>query len=676
MKIHSVYAEGFMLFKRFKKVYGDKEVIGIMAEYAGNKKKSNKGGKSTVVEMILWCLSGISRAEKETELIHKGMDHVLVRVVLSDNGRKFTVTRGRDTNNKGILELKGIEKKREAQEEINKLIGMKPEEMLLTLFFKQSDINQFMELKPAEKKKFLMAWLKNNHWSVLERMALDDLALKTKKLATLKAQRDALKEQSEDPSELKAEIKSLKSKLGEKKIREEGLRKKFDKINKQSAQQAKYAEEVQEIETELDELNEEMDDTKSAKELLSAAQVRVKNLKEVMPKIDGINEAKVRAEKAKLDQQIDHINGLIYSAEKDFTGQCPILKEPCDRIQYSNSALKNMKDSTCALSKKVKALDSSISKLEAHRNVTAQLTKQRGLVAQYKVAVEAEDAAKAKCKRLEARLSELKDKALDWSQNEKDLDGLEERLESVRQDIEELTEELGQLNQRLKAVEELKGKLFDLDGKIHTLEKYSIPRLRYVAFMFGKNGIPSQEIENAFDEIEDEINFVLRKLGTALEVEFRPDREVGTWEDFCLECGWQYPKGTRTKDCGECGAARVHKRKDELQLRVLENGEDEGFHMESGGGKTLISIAVRIAMTRLLQRQTGSNFNVVFLDEPDSAFDPVNRANFVKLITTTLIKHFGFEQVFWITHAEEFQEQVPDVLRVKRFERHSEATWA
>lgn len=672
MKIHSVYCEGFMLFKRLKKVYGDKEVIGILAEYAANKKKSNKGGKSTIVEMILWCLSGISRAEKETELIHKGMDHVLVRVVLSDNGKKYTITRGRDSNNKGILELKGIEKKREAQEEINKLIGMKPEEMLLTLFFKQSDINQFMELKPAQKKQFLMNWLKNNHWAQLERMALDDLSAKVKSLATMKAKRDALKEQSEDPNELVAEIKSVKAKLGEKKIREEGLRKKFDRINKQSAQQSKYAEEVQEIETEL----EEIDLTESKRVDLQAAQERVKNLKEVLPDITGIDEAKVRAEKAKLEQKIEHTNGLIYSAEKQFTGQCPILKEPCDRIKHSTSVIEGWKDSACTLGKKIKGLTFDISKLEAHRNVTAQLTKQRGLVAQYKVAVEAEHAATVKCRRLQSRLKELKDKALDWSQSEKDLDGLEERLESVRQDIEGLTEELGQLNQRLKATQELKAKLFEADAKIHKLEKYTIPRLRYVTFMFGKNGIPSQEIENAFDEIEDEINFVLRKLGTALEVEFRPDREVGSWEDFCLECGWQYPKGTRTKDCGECGAERVHKRKDELQLRVLENGEDEGFHMESGGGKTLISIAVRIAMTRLLQRQTGSNFNVVFLDEPDSAFDPVNRANFVKLITTTLIKHFGFEQVFWITHAEEFQEQVPHVLRIKRFEKHSEATWA
>ena len=58
------YAENFMLYKRFNKRFGDKSVIGIIGD--------NQSAKTTVIEMMEYCLQGSSRAEKEIELIHKG----------------------------------------------------------------------------------------------------------------------------------------------------------------------------------------------------------------------------------------------------------------------------------------------------------------------------------------------------------------------------------------------------------------------------------------------------------------------------------------------------------------------------------------------------------------------------------------------------------------------------
>src|SRR5690606_31366367 len=130
-----------------------------------------------------------------------------------------------------------------------------------------------------------------------------------------------------------------------------------------------------------------------------------------------------------------------------------------------------------------------------------------------------------------------------------------------------------------------------------------ITHLRYCAFMSGKGGIPSQEIENAFDEIEDETNFVLQKFGTNLAVQFNPDRELKTWEDSCLACGQVFPNGQKSRECSSCGTERQRKRKDELTIKVLENGEEQNFAMESGGGKTLVSFSNRLALSRLVQRQ-------------------------------------------------------------------------
>ena len=193
--------------------------------------------------------------------------------------------------------------------------------------------------------------------------------------------------------------------------------------------------------------------------------------------------------------------------------------------------------------------------------------------------------------------------------------------------------------------------------------------------MFSKKGIASHEIENAFGTIEEETNFILEKLKTNLSVEFKPDREITKLEDYCSKCGWQYPKSRRVKKCEECDAKRVKQRKDEMQLRVLENGEDMGFHLESGGGKFLVSIAVRIALALLKRREKGSRFNVIWLDEVDSSFDAVNRKHLIDLITKVLIKELGFEQVFIVSHSETIKESVPDVLKVLRYENYAKVGW-
>jgi len=112
-----------------------------------------------------------------------------------------------------------------------------------------------------------------------------------------------------------------------------------------------------------------------------------------------------------------------------------------------------------------------------------------------------------------------------------------------------------------------------------------------------------------------------------------------------------------------------------MAINVLEDGNTQEFGQDSGGGKTMVSLAVRIAITRLIQRDKESYLNVIFLDEPDSALDPANKRAFTDLVTKTLIREFKFDQVFWITHTREIQESIPDVLMVLRERKYSTARW-
>ena len=197
--------------------------------------------------------------------------------------------------------------------------------------------------------------------------------------------------------------------------------------------------------------------------------------------------------------------------------------------------------------------------------------------------------------------------------------------------------------------------------------------LKYVVFTFSKNGIPSQEIENAFTEVQDEINFVLGQFGTDMEIIFSADRELNDWEKSCVSCDFVFPKGYKKGECQECGTPRAKKRKDELQLKVMKAGREYGFYMESGGGKTILSLAIRVALTRLKLRKTGSQFRVLFMDEVDAPFDEENRDKFIQLVNNVLIKKLNFEQVVWVSHSKIISDAIPHTLMITKKSTYSEA---
>jgi len=630
MKIGSLELHNFMLYPKLKKRFGDKNIIGILAEYEENKDKSNKGGKSTIPEAILYCLTGDSRAVKEVELIHHGQSEMWVKVVLIEGDKKYSILRGRDIKNKGLLEINGVDKKKEAQQIIDDLIGMNRNEFVLTRFFKQFEINQFMELKPAQKQEYLMRWLKNDYWQKLERSVLDDLNVKLKKLELYKTKKSTYAEQLNSLKSSVGSIESLKKVIKNYQFKKNKWIKKLKNLKVSS-------NEANNLNTNIDIINAKIGDLKN----------KITNdYFKASPK----DEEKLRLRCSKLTIRILNIQQRLADTD-GHTGFCPILKESCDRIETSKDEIKKLKKDVKLLKIKLTSYNSKLYQIKNYQKRLLLLDKITDL---------------------EQQKNKYENRLFIFDKHE--AFEIENKIQSFDVHLNKSTILLVRAEESKTSKEKLKEKIESLNKKISKAQK-KVALLKYIAFMFGKNGIPSQEIENAFEEIEDEINYILEQFGTPLQVEFQADRELSTFEDKCIQCGWVFPRGTRIKECKSCDADRRKKRKEEINFKILENGEEEGFHMESGGGKIIISIATRIAITCLQQRQTGSNFNVLFLDEPDTAFDSVNRNNFIGLITKTLINKLGFEQIFWISHFKDIQESVPNILKVKRYKTYSKAIW-
>lgn len=675
MKIHALELYNFMLYRKFKKVFGDKDIIGILAEYLDDPIRSNKGGKSTIVEAIKYILQGSSRAEREIELIHHGESEMWGKLVLEEDGKFYSIKRGRDIKNNGLLEVEGVDKKREAQEVIDELIGYNKSELDLTCFFKQMDINQFMELKPADKKHYLMTWLKRTHWPKLERAVLDDLADINRDVEKHKARIETFKDEKIDTKNVKTHISILKKEI-------ETKSKKLSIVEKKILRLSSASKEIRSIKEQLQDLLERESVIKKKIKLRDSIKEEIADLGTqitMLPKVKSDpleDERKLLKELHVAEERASALSDELSVHKRHMTGVCPILMQACDRIKPDVSALDKIRQQRKELQERAAQITGEIKKLKQQKiaqdrrtELESDLRRAKGRISDFSGLDEELATISHRSSELSGRLSRLESSlALDA------LAEIETRRDSLRRAIEQANETLGSQRELLKRNAALTSKIQLTVQELDNLKRKAAD-LRYVAFMFGKNGIPSQEIENAFDEIEDEANYVLERLGTHLQLEFRPDRELQTWEELCIQCGWKFPRGARSKSCAECGAHREHKRKDELQLRVLENGVDEGFHMESGGGKSLVSIAVRIALTRLKQRQSNSRFNVLFLDEPDSAFDSANKKAFTRLITNTLVKDFGFEQIFWVSHDKEIQEAIPNVLKVTRYKTFSKAAW-
>ncbi len=666
-----------MLHRSFHRKFGERDIVGIVAEWEGDEERSNKGGKSQILEMVLYALTGQSRAEREVELISWGQDEMWVELVLVDGEKKITIKRGRDRNNHGLFEVAGVEKRAEVQQVINELIGLNKDELVLTSFLSQGDVNLFMDLDPASKKKYLMRWLKNAHWSDREREVLDDLAAVTKKLTGLRAKLEVLTSNDDDEDALREAFKSAQAVSEKQHARVLKLKQQVDAVRAREQASKFLRERLAGLNEERDEVLRERRataveaDLESLNARLVEARVAISKLKKALGRIaskdDPIQQLGALRERLKtvLEQQ---------TTAQGLDGVCPILQVTCSQVKFDQKRCDSLRQKRMRLKSEIAALEERIRLENSLACAQDEAALCERTLDEARGAAEADRALARRLRRITRNrkrvIRELKESG---TSRVSDLDGLLDRLAVAEEVLEDSRSAVGAAKERFARAKAARCEAEELKVRITRCELRAAA-LRYIAFMFGKNGIPSQEIESAFDEIENEINFVLAAFNSNLQIEFRADRELTTFEDTCVACGAVFPKGTRVRRC-DCGADRTRKRRDELQLRVIENGNDEGYHMESGGGKTLVSIACRVAISRLVQRQNNSNFNVMFLDEPDAMLDRANKNAFVKLITRTLTQKFGYEQVFWVSHDTQIKESLNHVLQVVRNGDQSTTKW-
>lgn len=690
----------------------------VLASYDGADNRSNRAGKSFLaVDCPLFALFGEFRGRVD-DLIHRNSeDDAIVELdVESSQGVRFVIRRGRTFSGKSIRELNGASIKEAELKDVveREILGLTKEEYLLTNLFVQGKIHSFMELGSSDKRRVVAPWFNTDRWEPRRALAsrrLRDAVAERDALRSLVASHEAwLGENPEvDLVPLKRELDAAKGKYAEAEAAAAQAKGRIQQIEEMEFEVKRLKgveigvkDEVESVRDDLQRrIREKNADASYIREQINAARVRAASIKNLESRLETsmktreiLSElraelktatAEVQRSGAERDELVKKYDEL----SKSRTGICPVLKEKCDRVERDKSVLDKIVDAGKAARRRkdegeerVKSLEFKVDMAEADLKNDRDDKRQLEDLKKMPTVTELEsklqraemDVQKLLSNEQDLKLGNLR-QAVELKRARKSLKDAEEKLEGLRASVGEQPDVKGArgaydlaqcaLNAAVVRNNEVKHRraaLAEAESKIAGLD-LSIERLSWCVHAFGATGIPSREIENAFGSAEEAMNDVMARLGTPLRLLFSPTRELKGWEDDCV-CGERF--GSGCKKCNSCGSERRRKVKDEMRLDVVDSGHSSSFELDSGGGKVLISLGVRLGLSSLPGRDRVVRCQHLIIDEPDGALDDPSRAMLYGLLETKL-PALGIRQVVLITH-HDVKEQFSQVIEVKRFE--------
>ena len=200
----------------------------------------------------------------------------------------------------------------------------------------------------------------------------------------------------------------------------------------------------------------------------------------------------------------------------------------------------------------------------------------------------------------------------------REVDRAETELSAARAEESRLRSALAASQERLRAAEALQARTEALRTEITALERTLAVRKR-LEQAYGANGIPALILEaQAIPQLEAETQRILQEFDMPFRVELVTQRETKS--------------GTL---------------KDTLDVVVHEPSGPRPYGRYSGGERSRIERALRIALARLIAGTSGMSFGFLALDEPEF-LDPTGQRALVRVLRG--LPEFG--QIVLVSHAE------------------------
>jgi DNA repair exonuclease SbcCD ATPase subunit len=401
----------------------------------------------------------------------------------------------------------------------------------------------------------------------------------------------------------------------------------------------------------------------SARSDLKAAERRLAG---VQAKVDRVNEAvsDISAQ-IKAHEHDEKVRATILDLKKQLSDLSNQNKMMSSRLETVDQEIDKVSDGTCPI------LDVSCKRLEK-----SGAKKRRELnleIGELKDELEANEERQNELRAKGKKLVKATKKRSPVSQLKSDLLDAIDARDKATMELKVAHSGVAKADAKVDAAKKAKVEIKLCNKRIGVLAT-KIRRARFLQWMCGNSGIPTQIMESELERVEDKCNWILERLDYPKQIRFAASRELISYEPICPVCGsddWVRKKRT----CKKCGLDQPHKRKDEPSVTVWDGTRERPFALESGGGQTLQSFAVRLAGSLFVASMLGIDLRMVMLDEVFAHLDTANRQKLMSLVIDKLSNEFGLKQQLVVSHHEDVISCVDHMLVVTKEHGSSVARW-
>jgi exonuclease SbcC len=655
----------------------------ILGSYDGDFSKSNGSGKSSCLKSLSFCLFDKTDSKKKDGVVKRDRKYCKVVFMFSVDDQTYRITRKRD---KVISESEVILEQLEADgsykdiscdtntatnEKLETLIGLNYEVFVNSVYFKQNDVALFADATSGKRKDIIKSLLHIERWDEYQKRARD----KAKILLTRIEEKrnglisiDSLKEQLQKTDEYSANVKVEIDQRNTKYVqanqnltaKRTSFQSRFGDTKDASIKLKQLTKEYADAQTVLQSNQERI--LRNGKIIEEGQKFELKfktNIKALADKVkDGksidlnkINSSLLagRTKERILKNQVADLTEPLKLGSECSTCQKPLTKQEAEGLQKTRQLrLNEAKQQHLETKTKLQAAERKAQELQQRYDLAAKSEVEKGKL-ELKLANCASSLTAAtkeneqltkeiqdlQAKNYEQQIRELKERTSkdEETKCEVELVGLEKDLVGLRNQIDRLNIEYGSLikskENLTKQVEQqtvLQDELNKLNAEYSTYDK--------LRDYFGKDGIQSVIIENVIDELENYTNDVLAKIcnePTTISIKTQKQSDNGNWQEV-------------------------------FDIEVSMGGRVDDLASFSGGEQFRVSMALRLALSRILAKRMGGTIKFLLLDEVDSSLDDKGIDLFVNVI-----KQLGKEmKVLIISHSERIKGMFDEVIVINK----------
>ena len=663
MKITKLTFKNFMGYRNLNLPNDNEEFPNGLILISGK----NSYGKSSILQGILLSFFGpkIFSNRNAESFISYGQDQSEIYIYFLLDNKKYYIYRKWRRTGSTTSKLFEWDKKKNTYHEIKQLdiekfLEISRDQALNTVFVRQGEVEELANKKGAELREMIIDLFRLNIIDDALKYLDNEIKSKNYDKAKLEKTRVPIERIEQDIKRINEENKNNKSILSKKKklfkeyeiklksIPSQTLISKLESLYKQrEITNEKYRSYNSDFEAKIQKTDLNINDFKSLEDITNKIESLTKLKKEIennknnfekkkLATTKGLGKTKGRIEdiKNKMDQMENSIK-FLETKGKIKKARCPTCQSELTKEHYDevigqfNQELNNNYEKTKTISKLIENLEDELKKLQISIDeINREIEIIRGLKENFENFNKQEIYLKEIQETIDEFLKENKKKFTDTS-----IDGIKTLSLEIVKINENLNSIQNEINQKLTDIERNNQRISELNNEIK--------RMTILEKRIDELEIDIEHINKAKELVRrfvTEYMVVMRLVkNIALKTnKYIKDFTLGQYDDLILDLS-----GTR---------------KTGLSLKIKDNfnGQYESIEILSGGDRTALGMALRLAISELMsiirptRDSTKKNPKIDFLllDEPLAALDEVRRERILKHLTQSKI----FTQIFLITH--------------------------